>query len=74
MNVIDDRGQVYGDPRVNLARTAHLWSAFLGHDVSPAQVAVCMSLVKISRIAASPGHADSFLDARAYLEIAEGLS
>ena len=74
MNVIDERGEVYGDPRVNLGRTAVLWSAFLGRDVSPAQVAVCMSLVKISRIAASPGHADSFLDARAYLEIAEGLS
>lgn len=74
MNIIDERGRDYGDPRVNIARTADLWSAFLGHEVSPEQVAICMTLVKISRLAASPGHADSFLDARAYLEIAEGLS
>lgn len=73
MSIIDERGETYGPPEVNLMRTADLWAAFLGFPVSARDVAVCMSLVKISRIRACPTHADSYLDARAYLEIAEGL-
>ena len=70
MDIISERGKDYGPPERNLGRTAALWSAYLGFHVSAEQVAVCMSLVKISRMAASY-KADNYLDAKAYLEIAE---
>jgi hypothetical protein len=70
VDIISERGKDYGPPERNLGRTAALWSAYLGFHVSAEQVAVCMSLVKISRMAASY-KADNYLDAKAYLEIAE---
>lgn len=72
MDIITQRGKDYGAPERNLSRTAALWSAYLGHAVTAEQVAVCMALVKISRMAASY-KADNYLDAKAYLEIAERL-
>ena len=73
MDIIAQRGKDYGTPESNLGRTAALWSAYLGADITPEQVAVCMALVKVSRMAA--GHKDdNFVDAKAYLEIAQRLS
>lgn len=72
MDIIAERGRDYGNPETNLNRTAALWSAYLGKDITAEQVAVCMALVKISRMAASY-KADNYLDAKAYLEIAERL-
>lgn len=73
MGIIDERGKDYGSPESNLSRTAALWSAYLGADITAEQVAVCMTLVKISRMAASY-KADNYVDAKAYLEIAERLA
>jgi hypothetical protein len=70
VDIIEQRGKDYGTPERNLGRTAALWSAYLGHPVTTEQVAVCMALVKVSRMAASY-KADNYLDAKAYLEIAE---
>lgn len=65
-----DRNASYGAPTANMADTAALWSAFLGTPVTGAQVAVCMALVKVARLRASPDHFDSHVDAAAYLAIA----
>lgn len=70
MDIITERGRDYGSPETNLGRTAALWSAYLGQPVTTEQVAVCMALVKVSRMAASY-KADNYLDAKAYLEIAQ---
>ncbi len=72
MDIIKQRGKDYGSPESNLGRTAALWSAYLNTDITAEQVAVCMALVKVSRMAASY-KADNYLDAKAYLEIAEQL-
>ena len=72
MDIIAERGKDYGSPERNLSRTAALWSAYLGQAVTAEQVAVCMALVKVSRMAASY-KADNYPDAKAYLEIAERL-
>lgn len=45
-----DRGQDYGHPFKDFSVTAKIWSAILGCDVSPEQVALCMIGVKISRL------------------------
>ncbi len=65
-----DRNASYGAPTANMADTAALWSAFLGTPVTGAQVAVCMALVKVARLRASPDHFDSHVDAAAYMAIA----
>lgn len=73
MDIITERGKDYGAASVNLQRTADLWSAYLGQTITAEQVCVCMSLVKISRMAAGR-KADNYVDARAYLQLAEDLS
>jgi hypothetical protein len=60
----------YGDPVINLSRVAAMWSAYLGHPITGQQVAVCLALLKIARLRASPDHQDSHDDAAAYLAIA----
>ena len=72
MDIIQERGKDYGAAGVNLQRTADLWSAYLGSEITVEQVCVCMSLVKISRMAAGRKD-DNYLDARAYLQLAQDL-
>lgn len=47
--VSTDRQQDYGHPLDDFTKTAKMWSAVLGQEVSPEQVPLCMILVKISR-------------------------
>lgn len=69
-----DRAKDYGHPRINHERIAALWSPILGIEVTPSQVALCMTQVKISRLVQTPDHLDSFIDAAAYISIAGELS
>jgi hypothetical protein len=71
-----ERGKVYGHPYINHRRIADLWSAYLGIPIPPDQVAVCMALVKISRIAETPGHRgrDGYVDGVSYLSLAAMLA
>jgi hypothetical protein len=64
-----DRGLQYGDPTANHIRIAQLWSAYLGYRIEPHEAAICMALVKISRIAEQATHRDSYADALSYLAI-----
>jgi|CXWL01.1.fsa_nt_gi hypothetical protein len=57
-----DRQRDYGHPIVNHTRTAKLWSAFLGIEITPEQVCDLNALQKFSRLAHSPDHEDSELD------------
>jgi len=60
------RNVQYGDPKADFRRTAALWSAYLGVEIQPFQVAILMALLKISRLAWSPDHADNWLDLAGY--------
>lgn len=71
-DIVEQRAEHYGDPRPNMERTAALWSAYLGHEVTAHDVAVCMILVKCSRAKVS-AHADNYEDIRGYSQIAEAL-
>lgn len=72
-DIVEQRAEHYGDPRPNMERTAALWSAYLGHEVTAHDVAVCMILVKVSRAKVS-AHADNYVDIRGYADIAEHLA
>lgn len=65
-----ERDQVYGPPVVNHRRIAALWSAYLDHEITASEAAIMLGLVKISRLAASPDHEDSYTDLAAYAAIA----
>ena len=62
----------YGSPAASFARTAALWSAYLGYTVTGKDVAVCMALLKLSREAHSHKK-DNLLDAAGYIGIAADM-
>lgn len=55
----------YGDVRESFARVADLWSAYLGIEIQPEQVGLCMVLLKIAR-AANVVTRDSLVDIAGY--------
>ena len=65
-----DRGLQYGDPTANHIRIAQLWSAYLNRGIEPHEVAICMALVKVSRLSEQATHKDSYADAISYMAIA----
>ena len=75
------RADDYGPPAENFGRVAAMWSAQfaakLKEPLTADEVAIALVHLKLSRLANTPGHADSWIDACGYLalgaEIAEGL-
>jgi hypothetical protein len=43
---------------------------WLETEITPAQAAMCLALVKIARLIETPDHLDSFVDLAAYASIA----
>lgn len=74
--VTGDREKDYGTPEDNFKLIAELWSIYLRADVSPVDVAMMMSLLKIARISSGNFTEDSFIDLAGYAacgyEIARG--
>lgn len=68
--LIAARGDDYSDPVSNHRRIASLWTAILGHEVTPHQVALCMVAVKLSREAFRHKD-DNCDDGEAYFRIAK---
>lgn len=71
--IISDRGAQYGDPRINLVRTAKIIESAGLNFANPAHLPLALCLVKISRIVETPSHKDSYVDAVAYLALAGQL-
>lgn len=69
-----DRADDYGDAAENFGRIAELWSATLGNEVTPEQVALCMAQVKISRLAHTTSHIDSWVDLIGYAALGAELA
>ena len=68
-----ERQAQYGAPAENLGRIGDLWSAYLGKPISAHDVAVCMALLKIGRIASGVVVEDNYVDGVAYLGLAHQL-
>ena len=62
-----DRGADYGHPLDDFSRTALIWSAILGVQVTAEQVGLCMIGVKLSRQCNKPKR-DNMVDAAGYAE------
>ena len=71
-----DRADTHGDAESNFELIAAYWSAHLDVGIGPDDVAIMMTLMKLARAKANPGHADNWVDGCGYLacggEIATG--
>lgn len=61
-----DRHTDYGEAYANHLRIARIWAVILGHEVEPAQVALCMLGVKVARLSNDIQKADSWIDIAGY--------
>lgn len=61
-----DRAATHGDIENNFGTIAAYWSVHLDANVSAADVAVMMAMVKMARIKTSPRHVDHWVDIAGY--------
>ena len=66
ISAVEERGESYGDVRQNHQRIADLWSVVLGQVVTPEQVVMCMTCLKVARLIETPDHEDSWVDIAGY--------
>lgn len=78
--IYGDREKTYGNPTKNLECIGGMWETYLlsrglldegGSGIMPFDVANMMALLKIARLANSPEHRDSLVDAAGYLALVE---
>ena len=69
-DVMQDRGAIYGHPKINQDRIARRLSNLFDIPVQDYEACLSMVEVKLSRIQETPGHLDSYIDACAYLALA----
>ena len=65
-----ERNEQYGDIVDCHQKIADLWSAYLGSDVSPQDVAILMALLKIARTKTGAHKLDNYVDLAGYAGVA----
>ena len=66
ITAVAERGENYGDVRQNHQRIAQMWSVVFGQEVTPEQVVMAMTCMKIARLIETPDHEDSWVDICGY--------
>lgn len=64
--VTRDRAATHGDAEASFAETAAVWSVRLGVTITPAQVALMLVDLKVTRAWGNPGHQDNWVDIAGY--------
>lgn len=65
-----DRARAYGDVGENFTRIGALSAPILGvQNITPAQVALCLTQLKVARLVANPTHVDSWVGAAGYIAL-----
>jgi hypothetical protein len=72
--IVAERRKAYGTPARSMDLLAKRWSLTLGQPVTPAQVAMCLIDLKLTRLAHDPGHQDSILDIAGYAAVLHEVS
>jgi hypothetical protein len=73
-HITQDRQATHGNPENSFGLIATYWAAHLDCEVTAADVAVMMTLMKLARINGNPAHRDSYEDGCGYLAIAGELA
>lgn len=68
--ITKDRAATHGDAEQSFSKIADYWSAYLGWELTPFDVAQMMVLFKIARAQGNPNHADNFVDQVGYAALA----
>jgi hypothetical protein len=74
IDIMQDRGRIYGHPRINQGRIASRLTNLFDYPITDSQAALAMVEVKLSRIQETPSHIDSYVDCLAYIAIALELA
>jgi hypothetical protein len=69
-----ERADAYGPPQKNFRVVADLWQPIFGVGVTPAQVALALTQLKVARLIQSPDHEDSWIDAAGYVALGGELA
>jgi hypothetical protein len=72
--LVTPRGNIYGDIRENHEQIAKIATQLTGVELDAHNILMIMVAVKLSRIARTPDHVDSYLDALNYLSFAGELA
>ena len=65
-----DRAQTYGDATASFARVGIIWGALLDQEpLTAAEVALCMTALKMVRLTGTSDHRDSWVDAAGYIAL-----
>jgi hypothetical protein len=76
--ILNDRGKTYdaggNGMEQNFTRAADIAALWIGKPITARDVAMIMASVKMARIAAQPGHEDSFIDLVNYVAFAAAFS
>lgn len=67
--VVEQRRGIYGDPMVNFANTALIWSGLMNTTVQPWMVPLCLVGLKLQRTTVTPDYSDNSDDIDGYMAI-----
>ena len=73
LEVIKQRGEDYGDAPAMYQQIADMWTAWLGCDVAPSDVAHMLIHMKQVRDRIAGGHHDSRVDIAGYIAVRDML-
>ena len=65
--ITKNRTNQYGSPEDNFTMIATYWTVYLQQKITPKDVAMMMSLLKIARMKTGKFHKDNYADAIGYL-------
>jgi hypothetical protein len=72
--VMVDRAADHGDLEDNFVLIARYWSNHLDAQITPADVGIMMTLLKIARMKGNPNHKDNYRDGAGYMACAYEVS
>lgn len=68
--ITKDRAATHGGAEDSFGAIAAMWSAYLDHEVTSADVCAMMVLLKVARFKNTPGHLDHAVDMAGYAALA----
>ena len=72
--ITKDRHETHGAAAQHFSKIAAVWSVLLNQDLSATDVLLCLSALKLTRLADNQQHLDSYIDLIGYSALAAEIS